>query len=99
LKPVGVWDGDPKYEFIIKGWSDVTYASNLEKCHSITGYLVFLNEAPIEQKSGQQKSVTLLSAESKLASGTQGAQDMLYVMHIMESIGLCVKKPMIFGNQ
>jgi hypothetical protein len=49
---------------------------------------VFLNGAPVAQKSRQQKSVTLSSAEAELASGTQCAQDMLYVMQIMESIGL-----------
>jgi hypothetical protein len=32
----------------------------------INGYSVFLNKAPISMKSGQQKSVTLYSAESEL---------------------------------
>jgi hypothetical protein len=95
LKPVGVWDGDPKYEFIVKGRSDATYASNLENRRSVTDYSVFLNEAPVAMKSGGQTSVTLSSAESELAAGTQCAQDMLYVLHIMESIGLKVKMPMI----
>jgi hypothetical protein len=46
-------------------------------------------------KSGQQKSVTLSTAEAELVSGTQCAQDMLFVMRVLESIGLRVKKPMI----
>jgi hypothetical protein len=94
LKPEGVWDGDPKYEFVITGRSDATYASNLTNRRSITGYSVFLNGAPIAQKSGQQKSVTLSSAESELAAGTQCVQDMLYAWHIMQSIGLRVRLPM-----
>jgi hypothetical protein len=46
-------------------------------------------------KSGQQKSVTLLLAEVELVSGTQCAKDMLFLMRVMGSIGLKVKKPMI----
>ena len=46
-------------------------------------------------KSSQQKSVTLSTAEAELVSGTQCAQDMLFVMRVIESIGLKVKKPMI----
>ena len=33
--------------------------------------------------------------ESELLSGVLCAQDMLYVMHVLEGIGLRVKKPMI----
>jgi hypothetical protein len=95
LKPYGVWDGDPKYEFIIKGRSDATYASVLTNSCSITRYLVFLNGTLVAQKSRQQKSVTCLSAEAELASRTGCAQDMLYVMQIMELIGLPMQKPMI----
>ena len=95
LKPKGLWDGDPKYEFLITGKSDANYAADTTTRHSITGYTVFLNGASIAQKSAQQKSVTLSTAEAELAAGTQCAQDMLYSMRIMESIGLCVKKPMI----
>jgi hypothetical protein len=95
LKPKGHWDGNPNYEWTIRGRSDATYASNLENRRSVTGYSVFFEEAPVALKSGGQTSVTLSSAESELASGTQCAQDMLYTMHIVESIGLKVKKPMI----
>jgi hypothetical protein len=94
LKPVGFWDGDPQYEFIIAGKSDAAYATDTTNRRSISGYAVFLNGAHIAQKSGQQKSVTLSTAESKLAAGTQCAQDMLYAMRILDSIGLGVRKPM-----
>jgi hypothetical protein len=86
LKPKGVWNGNLDFKFTIKGHLDVTYASNLENRHSVTGYSVFLEEAPVTMKSGGQTSVTLSSAESELASGRQcGVQDMwLYTIHIME---------------
>jgi hypothetical protein len=49
----------------------------------------------VATKCNGQKSVTLSTAESELASGTQCAQEMLYVMRVLESLGLKVKKPMI----
>jgi hypothetical protein len=44
---------------------------------------------------------TLSTAEAELVSGTQCAQDMLFVMRVLESIGLKVKKPAIlqFDNK
>jgi hypothetical protein len=41
------------------------------------------------------KSVTLSTAESELAAGTSCAQEMLYTMRVMESLGSKVKRPMI----
>ena len=46
-------------------------------------------------KSGQQISVTLSSAEAELVDGTSCAQDMLYVKHTLESMGLEVNLPML----
>jgi hypothetical protein len=39
--------------------------------------------------------VTLSTAEAKLAAGTQCAEERLYMMRLLESIGLKVQKPMI----
>ena len=44
-------------------------------------------------KSKMQSCVTLLVTEAELVSTTQCAQDMLYVMRMLESMGLKVKKP------
>ena len=95
LRPTRVWDGRTDFEFLVGGKSDAAYATDVSNRRSITGYSVFLEEAPVATKSGQQASVTLSTAESELASGTQCAQEMLYVMRVLESIGLKVKKPMI----
>ena len=94
LKPQGTWNGDKDFEFKIDGYADANYATNIENRKSVSGYSVFMCKAPVGMKSGGQKSVTLSTAESELASATQCAQDTLYVMRILESIGLKVKKPM-----
>jgi hypothetical protein len=48
-----------------------------------------------------QKSVTLLVTEAELVAATQCAQDMLFTIRVVESMGLKVKKPMILevGNK
>jgi hypothetical protein len=46
-------------------------------------------------RSSGQKSVTLSVTEAELAGAVQTAQDMMFVMRVIESIGLKVKKPMI----
>jgi hypothetical protein len=95
LKPTGIWDGDPNYEFRVGSKSDSNYATDTTNRCSVTGYSVFLEDAPVAQKSGQQGSVTLSAAEAELAAGMACVQTMLYVMRILKSMGLKVKKPMI----
>ena len=47
MKPKGIWDGSPDYEFIVKGVSDTSFASDPDTCKSIGGSSVFLNDAPV----------------------------------------------------
>jgi hypothetical protein len=54
-----------------------------------------MNDAPVVSSCKMQGHVTLSVTEAELAAATQCAQDMLFVMRVIESIGLKVKKPMI----
>jgi hypothetical protein len=92
LKPKGVWDENMALE--IKGASDANYATDMDSRKSVSGFSVFLNEAPISFKSVQKKVVTLSTTEVELFTITQCAQEMLFVMHVIESLQLKVKKPM-----
>lgn len=94
LKPNREWDGNKDFKFVIKGRSDANYATDPETRKSVTGFTVFLEGAPVVMKCVGQKSVTLSTAESELASATACAQSMLYVMRVLESIGLQVELPM-----
>jgi hypothetical protein len=62
---------------------------------SISGYRVPLEGAPVMFKSSTQKSVALSVCEAEQTAGVLCAQDMLYVWHILESMGIKVKLPMI----
>jgi hypothetical protein len=51
--------------------------------------------APVVGRGKMQGCVTLSVTEAELVSGCDCTQDMLYVMRLLESIGLKVKKPMV----
>ena len=46
-------------------------------------------------RSVGQKIVALSVTEAELIACTQGAQEMLHIMRLLESMGLKVKKPMV----
>jgi hypothetical protein len=95
LKPIGRWDRNPSYEFVITGRSDSDYAKDTDTRKSVSETSTFLNGSPIHTRSNTQQSVTLSVTEAELAAATQCAQDMLFAMRVIESMGLKVKKPMI----
>jgi hypothetical protein len=77
LKPNCKWDGDPKFEFIIMGWSDSDYAMDTDTRKSISGSAVFLEGAPVVMRSSGQKSMTLSMTEAELAAAVKTSQDMM----------------------
>jgi hypothetical protein len=93
LAPDAEWNGDPEYEFTIKGYADASYKPYHDTTASLGGHAVFLQKAPIAEKSKVQQATTLSITEAELISGTDCAQDMLFAMRVLESIGLRVKKP------
>jgi hypothetical protein len=95
LAPTGTWNGDPNFLFTIRGFADASYKPYQDTTTSVGGHAVFLQAAPILEKSKVQQSTSLSITEAELTSGTDCAQDMLFAMRILESIGLKVDKPMI----
>jgi hypothetical protein len=95
MAPTGTWTGKTSEELIIKGMSDTTYASDYDTRRSVMGRTTFLNDAPVIMKSNMRRYTDLSVTESELGGATETAQDMLFVMRILESMGLKVKKPMI----
>ena len=94
LAPTGTWDGNPEFEFTITGFGDASYKPYLDTDKSVGGHCVFLNDAPISEKSNVQQCTTLSITEAEAVSGSNCAQDMLFGMRVLESVGLKVKKPM-----
>jgi hypothetical protein len=96
LKPTGIWkEIDEENEVNIIGVSDSDYSKDIETRRSVTGYIVFLNEAPVAANSKMQEAVTLSVTEAELVAATHCYQEMLYVKKVLESIKISVKMPMI----
>jgi len=80
--------------FEITGKSDTDYAKDPATRRSVTGYRIMLNGAYVDWKSKMQQCVTLSSTEAKYVGASQTAQQMLFALRILESLGLKVKMPM-----
>ena len=83
------------FDFVIKGRSDSDYAKCPVTRRSVSGFVTYLMGALISAKSIMQKVVALLVTGAELIAGVTCAQDMLYIMRVLESIGLKVKNPMV----
>jgi hypothetical protein len=68
---------------------------DLDTRRSVSGYATFLEAAPVAYKCVGQRFVTNSSAESELGAAVACAQDMLFVMRVLKSMGSKVKLPMI----
>ena len=75
--------------------SDSGDATEPDSRRHCSGLQVFLNKSPIAHKSKMQSSASLSMAEGELIAACDAAQIMLFVMHVLEDMGLRVKKPMI----
>lgn len=95
LAPNEKWDGKNRdFEFTVHGCADSDYAKDPVRKRSVSGYSTFLCGAPVTQKSHMQHSVTLSVTDAEYVSATDCAQDMLFIMRVLASIGLKVQKPM-----
>lgn len=95
LIPDDVWNGEQEYEFEISGRADSNYAANTDDRRSVTGGRTFLNQCPIIVRSSTQKTVSLSVTEAEQNAGVTTAQDMMFVLRLLEGLGLKVKLPMI----
>ena len=80
-------------KFIIKGYADVSYTQHPETRRGASRNTATLNRAPVILKSIMQTTMKLSVTEAELDSSTMEVQDMLFVMEVVESMGLLVKKP------
>jgi hypothetical protein len=81
------WDGNPEFEFTVSGKSDSDYAKDTDTRRSVPGGIVYLCGAPVSMRSAGQNIVALYVTKAELVAAGQAAQDMLFVMRLMESIG------------
>jgi hypothetical protein len=95
LYPTRKWDGEKEFRFCIRGVSDSDCAKDTQTRRSISGYMVYLEDAPVMHRSATQKTVTLLVCEAEMNLAVLCEQDMIYAKHVLESLGLQVETPMV----
>ncbi len=71
------------------------YAKDTQTRCSVSGYVVYLEDAPTMHRSATQKMVALSSCKAELNAAVLCAQDMMYKKNTLKSIGLQVELPMI----
>jgi hypothetical protein len=95
LKPSRKWDGSNEHQFRIRGKLDSDYAKDTQARQSVSGYVVYLEDAPTMHRSATQKTVALSSCKAELNAAVLCMQDMIHQKNMLESIGLKVELPMI----
>ncbi len=89
------WDGSRNFEFTIGGRSDSDCAKDPQTRKRVSGGRVLLNGAPVTFRSSTQKTVALSVTEAELYEAVLCAEDMIYVLHVIQSLELKVKLPMV----
>ncbi len=93
LKPSQKWDGSNEHQFRIRGRLDSDYAKDTQTRRSVSGYVVYVEDAPTMHRSATQKTVALSSCEAELNAAVLCVQDMLYQKNTLKLIGLKVGIP------
>ena len=81
MAPTKLWNGEKGFEFRIHGRSESDYADNTYARKSITGGVVYVNDAPVAFRSSTQKTVALLVTKAEGDAGVIHAHGMLCVYH------------------
>jgi hypothetical protein len=90
------WNGSPDFKVVISGRADSDYAKDLDTRRSVSGIITFLCGAVITLRSKIMMPMVALSVtEAELFAAVMTVQDMLFIMRIVESMGLQVEKQML----
>jgi hypothetical protein len=95
LKPSQKCNGSNDHQFRMRGKSNSDYAKDTKTRCSVSGYVVYLEDALTMHRSATQKTLALLSCKAELNAAVLCVQDMMYQRNMLELIGLKVELPMI----
>ena len=78
MRPNQIWNGNKNFKLRIGDRLNSDYAVNTNDRRSVSGRRIFLEAAPVIQRSATQKFVTLSVTKAESAARVMVAQDMLY---------------------
>jgi hypothetical protein len=93
LAPTGQGIDTTKWQ--LKVYTDSDWASSKDDRKSITGFAIFMQNAPILWKSQAQKCVSLSSTKTEYYATSEAAKEIKFIVQVLESIGQNVEKPII----
>ena len=85
LKPTRKWNGrERNFQFKVRGRPDSNYANCTDTRKSVTGFMVYLEDAPVAIRCVMQKIIALSVTEAELIALVQCVQEMSFVRKILD---------------
>ena len=72
----------------LEAYSDASWGSSLTNRHSISGYVIFIDNVPIAWKASKQKCVALSSMESEFIALTESVKELLWFQNVLKELDL-----------
>ena len=93
LQPKAFEESTFKWNLVM--FSDSDWAGDKENRRSISGFIMFLCGVPIVWRSKQQTTVALSSSEAEFIAISDAVKEILFVLQILNSVGIQVHQPVI----
>jgi hypothetical protein len=82
-----------KFKWKLVAYSDSDWAGDKDDRRSISGFILFLNGAPIMWRSKGQKTTALSSAEAEFVAAAEAIKEVTYVLQILLFLDIEVEMP------
>ena len=76
-------------------WSDSDWGGDKDNRLSVSGMALFVCGVLVAWRSKQQKSVALSSSEAELVAASEAVKEVVFVMQVLNSVGIPVETPVI----
>jgi hypothetical protein len=84
-----------KDAWTMRAYCDSDFAGDLDNRRSISGYIIYICGCPIAWRSKGQKNVTLSSTEAEYVAISEVAQEILFILGILDSMNIKVEHRII----
>lgn len=77
----------------LEAFTDADWGNDPNDRRSVSGFVIKLHGSTVSWATRKQSSVALSSTEAELMALCQGSCELMWVMNLLDSIGVVVKKP------
>ena len=77
-------------DLTLTGWADASFATSVEDCHSILGYITKLGQGPISWQSTKSKSVSFSSSEAEHYALGNITRDLMWIEILLSELKINV---------